>query len=470
MDAPIRPSHDNPLRPHQPHGVDAHGHGRGDPFDTLAELFLGPPARSEATSPAPLRLVCKDDTQRETPSPTSLPHSASPASNPLDRPVHLAADRMPIEGIILGHLPVFASAWASQYAKHVAQTQEETVAFLRFTGDRASLDVHHAARRSESNGTRSDTLSDAIRAAVALNPRWIVRLPDACEPELADGCVDTLTLLTGADEAAIVACYRTLKSLTTREPDSSSDHLATGPIQWRVAIMGADPIKAAEAGKKIGRAAEAYLESDLEISACVARIGASRTSLLFDGPASMSWREAISLIRSSPTRFAPSEQSLPSPTSATNARSLDNARASIPVPETRPPSPREVASSESAPRPATPTTSPTDSIPLAGLRDVGVRCPLFPAVQLAVDDDGRLHIVERSGSRDPMGNLLAVANWARSHASLLALAAPSIENASEPTLHYVTSDPATDRRLLDTDVKVHAFVRLGSDAAILDLN
>ncbi|MCW5767721.1 MAG: hypothetical protein KIT19_03490 [Phycisphaeraceae bacterium] len=466
MDAPIHPSQDSPLRPHQPHGADTHGHGRGDPFDTLAELFLGPPARSEATSPAPLRLVCKEGAERVAPSLTPLLHSASPVTVPSHRPDHHAADRKPIEGIVLGHLPVFASAWASQYAKHVAQTQDETVAFLRFTGDRASLDVHHAGRRSESVGVRSDTLSDAIRAAAALNPRWIIRLPDACEPELADGCVDTLTLLTGADEAAIVACYRTLKSLSTREPDASSG----GPVRWRVAIMGADPIKAAEAGKKIGRAAEAYLESDLEISACVARIGASRVSLLFDGPASMPWREAISLIQSLPTGHAPVDQSLPSPTSSTHARRLDNARAPVPVPETRPPSPREVASSEAAPRPMPPTPNPSDSIGLAGLRDVGIRCPLFPAVQLATDADGRLHIVERSGSRDPMGNLLAVANWARSHASLLALAAPTIHNASDPMLHYVTSDPATDRRLLDTDVKVHAFVRLGSDAAILDLN
>lgn len=468
MDAPSHPSHETPLPPKPLRSVDAHAHSRGDPFDALAELFLGPPARSEATSPAPLRLARNDEFGSAVHGRTPLPHAASVHSSPSNRPDRLAADHKPIEGIVLGHLPVFASAWASQYVKTVAQTHDEAVAFLRFTGDRASLDVHHSARLSDSIGARSNTLSDAIRGAAELNPRWIVRLPDACEPELADGCVDTLTLLTGADEAAIVACYRTLKSLSTRGPDASSDRPSDARVQWRVAIMGADPIKAADAGRKIGRAAEAYLDSDLEISACVARIGGSRSSLLFDGPASMSWRDAISLIRSSPAVLARGEESIPGPTRAPQARRVDIARA--PVPETRPAGPRPSASSEPASRPATPTMNSVDSIVLAGLRDVGLRCPLFPAVQLSVDTGGRLHIIERSGSRDPMGNLLAVANWARSHASLLALAAPSIQNASDPMLHYVTSDPATDRRLLDTDVKVHAFVRLGSDATILDLN
>jgi hypothetical protein len=315
MDAPINPNDPRPdagsgrsAGAHQPRSA-PHG-GRSDPFDTLADLFLGPPVRIEATSPAPLRLVGENP-------PTLAPEKpaarAAPEPPPRLRPRPLAdADDVngqlldppthadvKIEGLVLGHLPIFASAWASQYAKHVAETSRTPVAFLRFTGDRASLDLYLPRPSTELAATGALTLAEAVAQASTHAPRWIVRLPDACEPDLADGAVDVLTLLTGADEAAVVACYRTLKSLSSAAHEPT-DVASGGPELWRVAVMGSDPVKSAQAGTKVRRAAEAFLDSSLDISACVARIGALKSAQLYDGLASLSWRQTLDLIRSTP--------------------------------------------------------------------------------------------------------------------------------------------------------------------------
>lgn len=459
---------DAPINPHDPHAdtrrdrsfrSGSHHEQRNDrsadPFDTLADLFLGPPVRVEATSPSPLRLV--GDPAAEHPL-SSAPTVAKASSFP----VETANSATTIEGLVLGHLPVFASAWATQYAKHVSQVSNQAVAFLRFTGDRASLDLYVPGARDQSPTQRGSTLDEAIAVAAKRTSRWIVRLPDACEPELADAPIDCLTLLTGADEAAVVACYRTLKSLSTGTDDPDHDsprHEELGELAWRVAIMGADPLKAEEAGKKVRRAAEAFLDAALDISPCVARIGALRSSLLFDGTSNLAWQDAIALIRTAPA---------PEPVPPNRpARSFG---APSPRVETRPRSsdpPREDSRQDPAP---SSQGSQSGSASLPGLISSSIRCPTCPNVEFTIDERGRLHLIARSGTADSIASLLSASSWARQHASLLLLADSRIRDPSEPLLHYISAEPASDRRLLDTQIRVHAAVRVGNQTAIIDLN
>lgn len=461
MDAPINP-HDPHLdtRQGRPFRGAAHHEPRSDrnadPFDTLADLFLGPPVRVEATSPSPLRLVGDPAADR---SQSSEPRMAKASSIPIEA----ANSATTIEGLVLGHLPVFASAWATQYAKHVSQFSNESVAFLRFTGDRASLDLYVPGARDQSPIQRGSTLDEAIAVAAKHTSRWIVRLPDACEPELADAPIDCLTLLTGADEAAVVACYRTLKSLSTCTDDPEHDSPRSeelGDLAWRVAIMGADPLKAEEAGKKVRRAAEAFLDAALDISPCVARIGALRSSLLFDGTSNLGWRDAIALIRTAP----PPEPAPPN-------RPTRSFGAPAPRVETRPRSsdpPSEDPRQNPSPSSQESQSGSVSSIP--GLVSTQIRCPTCPAVDFAIDERGRLHLIARSGTADSIASLLSASSWARQHASLLLLAESRIREPNEPVLHYISSEPASDRRLLDTQIRVHAAARVGNQTAIIDLN
>lgn len=466
MDAPINPS----GRPFSPRLANGGSTGASDPFDALADLFLGPARAPEATSPAPLRLVSDrrpKPAEAVAPEPDDIPSSGVP----LERASH----DVPVEGLVLGHLPVFASAWATQYAKHVAHTTERPVALLRFTGGRASLDVYGVGRDMSGTGVRTlDDLARAIDAAAGVGPRWVVRLPDACEPELAEGVVESVTLLSGADEAAVVACYRTLKTLSSVERGEE----ARAPA-WRVAIMGVDPIRALEAGKRVERAAAAFLDSSLEIAPCVARIGALKSTLLFEGPTGITWRDAIRLVRSSgvrahtqleatPPRIEPRPiASEPSHIQPRPASAPANSGYPSQVLRSTPPSASTTAASQaSAEIPASPQVSP--SIP--GLKPSQARCPYAPGVEFATDDRGGLHLISRESGDISVRSLMTASSWAAAHASLLSMADPAIRSTATATLHLMTRNPGAERRLLDTSIRVHGVAQAGAGWVVMDLN
>lgn len=475
------------------------GANAGDPFDALADLFLGPARAPEATSPPPLRLVSNNPPTENRAAPA--PAQDGPIAG-LDRLIEPKAEAMRsprashdpgaptrVEGLVLGHLPVFASAWATQYAKHTAQVTGQTVALLRFTSGRASLDVYGPG----ATGQRCADLKGAIDAAAASSPRWMVRLPDACEPEFAEGGIDVLTLLSGADEAAVVSCYRTLKSLSG--VDRSAD---AAPLTWRVAIMGSDPLKATDAARRVERAASAFLDSELEIAPCVARIGSLRSALLHDGPTDISWRDAIELVRIA--MAAPHDPAPPpgsdlgshsgfhpgNPHASTRANPVDRSAA----PDTPPGTPRvEIRPIVSdpgavAPRKAAPMRGPLGAAQSAPplperieppgwpptLLRSPVRCPHETGVEFGVDADGRVHLLVRDGAEASIRSLVTASAWATAHGSLLSMADPRITTCQAPALHVVTTAPATDRRLLDTPVRVHALARVGTSWALLDLN
>lgn len=489
MDAPINPNDHRPdpgtgrSTGANPPRTSPHS-GRSDPFDTLADLFLGPPVRIEATSPAPLRLVGDNPpaTHPERPAPRETPRAPQRPS-PLPVPLPVPPDHdgsaigsstrntVEIEGLVLGHLPIFASAWATQYAKHVAETTRAPVAFLRFAGDRASLDMYFSGPASDPVVTRAASLAEAITLASARAPRWIVRLPDACEPDLADGAVDVLTLLTGADEAAVVACYRTLKSLSSGRTDPTAEDVA-GPDLWRVAVMGSDPVKSAQAGAKVRRAAEAFLEASLDISACIARIGALKSAQLFDGPATLPWRDALDLIRSTPQIAPPPRTPTPPPGHTESKPAPSSSHAPPPRVEVRPfaRDPTRFEARSVPPPPPSVSPPPVDAPAIAGLRPSAARCPACPSILLASDAEGRLHLIAPLDSPDAVAALLTVSAWAREHAALLSLADPSLRHTLDPTLHYLTTEPASVRRLLDTSIRVHAVVRVGTQTSLVDLN
>lgn len=470
MDAPILPP-DQPPGPHPFRRGDADEPARPDPFDALADLFLGPAPRAEATSPAPLRLVGHAPIEvpavRPDPQPRPVPREPDPELEP--------GARTPIEGLVLGHLPVFASAWATQYAKHVAQSTNATVAMLRFAGGRVMLDLYSGG--PVPHPEPSSDLREAIARALALAPRWIVRLPEAAEPELAEGDIEAVTLLTGADEAAVVASYRTLKSLAGPYADGARPN----PPAWRLAVMGADTAKADEAGQKVRRAVEAFLGSELELSPCIARIGSLRSTLLFEGAAPLSWRDVVRLIRTTPP--APSNAP-PTPPTPPPSSGPGNARPAL-VPASAPtaavirepkPEPRPLGGPRPQARSAEPmpTPVPTPITPapgwLPGLRPSQARCPFAPGIELASDPEGRLHLVARGDDAGSLKDLVAAAAWASEHAPLLAMADPSITDATDPALHVLTTTPAQHRRLLDTRIRVHAVARVGEAWTVLDLN
>ena len=106
---------------------------------------------------------------------------------------------------------------------------------------------------------------------------------------------------------------------------------------------------------------------------------------------------------------------------------------------------------------------------IPGLTPLESRCPKAGRVELATDEQGRLHLVARSGAdpTQPVDALIAASAWAREHLALLLRAEPTLappspdpEADSSPVLHLVTTEPKLIRPLLDADVRVHLLTEV----------
>lgn len=422
-------------------------------------------------------------------------------SEPTTRPLRT-------EGLILGHLPVFASAWVTQYARHRARVGRAPVALLRVYAGHTSIELIGDTNHGNGPHTR---LESAIAEASDRADRWLVRVDDTAEPALAENQrLDDLTMLTGADEAAVVASYRTIKSLLT--PKDGDE-----PRALRVAIMGAGDAQAQIASSKLSRAAEAFLGRSVEVEVCAGKVtpGAART--LYRGASEHSLDELLDMIAQSgvgrePARIEePSGAPLPALKPIGDAPEDGRVEDEPPQPPLTPqesthipehellrdpviaaeiglriePGPEQSSGATFFSDGPTPREPAADSglgflaDHIVGVRSIPSRCPYACDVELAIGACGRLHLLARAGG--PAGRrqaacveqLMIVASWARDHAPILREAHGAID-ARQPVLHLFTDDAKKIRRLLDADVRVHCLAPIRDHGrtlwACVDLN
>lgn len=392
-------------------------------YDALADLFLG------EGEPAP-------GVAAPAPSDRRPPRSA-PFEEPTDN--ERAA---PVEGLIIGHLPVLASAWITQYARHAAEQLDGWVGVIRLRGGQASVElVAPPAAGTSRVPSAQQSLSAAVQAAAPLVARWLIRADELTEHQLVEtGGVGAVTLLTGSDEAAVVASYRTIKLLAERSDGDRNPALG-------VAVMGSTEDVARQAAARLARTVHAYLGLEVPLTACVARIGPARRVTLFrgelDGPAETRLPSLVEAIRSS-------SRAEGSPARAPLDRSASVPGASVPTAS------ETIAGADSMPQPK------SLSGLLRGVRALPARCPVAPFVEVAVDEAGRVHLLaDRDASGpDAVDQLVAAGGWAAVNRDWVALAAgTAATDPSPPVLHLFTSDAPGARRLLDADVRVHLLVR-----------
>lgn len=344
----------------------------------------------------------------------------------------------PIEGLVVGHLPVLATAWVQQYARQRAIDLGAPVALVRFRAGELSVDLLGVRDEPPPPGSSVDqALSTASSHAAA----WLVRVDEPSEPSLPEfSALTSVTMLTGADEAAIVSAYRTLKHIV---PASSE---ADGTPDLRIAVMGADPIKAAEAVSKLERAAAAFLGRAVTVSACVAKIGGSASAPLFRGPWHGSVGELASMLRATvpaprPSRPAVRHEATDRPTPS--GRAIADAVVSR-------------LGKLHAVQPTPAAIKLSGHIP--GLTPLTFDCPYAPGVEIAVDEHGCLHVLSRLEGQG-LGALLTVQTWLKSHASLIRIATGERLSGSaleSPiSLHLFTADARRVRTLGDAPVRLH---------------
>ncbi|MBI1191095.1 MAG: hypothetical protein GC200_10500 [Tepidisphaera sp.] len=424
----------------------AHGPEIGGDYDALADLFLAEPAADAGPS---LRLTpsITQEAIGDSAAVASKASAAKPAARPA-RPVH-------IEGLLMGHLPVLGGAWVTQYAKHVADQSHQPVAVVRAQAGTLSVDLvlpRGASAKVNSRigaGVQGDDLSRALMHAGQEASHWLVRVDEIDEPELlAQPRVQSVTLLTGADDAAVVASYRTIKNLMAAigaREDGAAPNLG-------VAIMGAGEEDAGEAEQKIRKAARTFLAADLRPAARVGRVGACTTQTLYRAESDLSLARVIDQV----LKAAQAASQIVEPKPSVDATLPEVGAASL--------TPNAERRAPNAPAP-TASLSGVQSTELLGLTPLSSQCPYAPGVVLAAGEGGRLHLVIASSQAggecsldEGVKRLLTAAAWADDHASLLEAAhgdALAGVRQHGPTLHLLTADAKSARGLLDTGVKVH---------------
>jgi hypothetical protein len=401
----------------------------GDDYDALRDLFLS----GSTLSPAPSK-------------PAKL-EATAPAET---------------EGLVLGHLPVFGPAWVGQYARSVAEEIGGAVGLVRIRAGQATVDVFGEAA---SGLTEVATLEEAVSAAAPVVGRWLFRLDEMDEPQMAESSrLARITLLTGVDETAMVACYGTLKRLVRQDQDGAP----TGPAV-RLAIMGSAQDKAGPAAEKLARAAEMFLGRKVEISACQSRISPGKSVCVFRGAVSAGLDGLLDLIAEAPRTAVKRPGARRVPEAAVPIAETAVAEASPParVPAPTPAEQVVVATPMAAPaRVVTSGEGASIASRIGGLVPLRARCPHASRVELAADSSGVLHLVAQAedgmaGEDRALAELTACAAWAGAHLQLIALTAPEarlLTAGARPVIHLATRHAPSVRRLLDTDLRLHLVV------------
>lgn len=457
--------------------------------DALTDLFLGDTGPLAVIVPR-TEVVPLADVRNAGPA-SARPHPAPrlhmrggtrPEREP-ERPS--GSERRPeIELVILGHLPLMASAWASQYVRAVSHHVQGPVGFVRAAGTNVSVELVGEHERSSGIAPSAEDLDSALASISGVVERWIVRVDETLEPDAAAAApVRRITLLTGADEAAVVGLYRAIKGLhecgaleqarglresaaqASQSGDQASDiDDGRDGVELGVCVLGADAERGERALERIRKAVRTFLSAELSSTRVVPKItpGASRAIFRggFDGDAAgliERVRGAEPIATKSSTTGAGGVARVPEFTRRASPSSADDER-----------NHPDVAPAASSSRPGAVRIASL----IRGLTPVELTCPVASAVEWAIDEQSGLAAVARVHDNAAAGveELLAAAGWASLHRELIARVLPNARSIERPTLHLVCDRPRAVRHLLDAPVRVHAFAPAADRGVVLELN
>lgn len=454
-------------------------------FDTLTDLFLGD------LLPGPSRIDGNN-----------LPiDEESERAISAGVPVRVASKSPGIELLVLGHLPALASVWGTQHLREISRETPGPVASVRWQGGFVSIEYFGVAPASSQvvSGAGAAGVESALECVGRTAAHVVLRAEESAELRLAEcAAIDTVTILTGADEAATIGAYRTIKSLAARLPEDRSRTLRV-----RVVVVGADTEQSREVGARLAGTAKSCLGREVEWETTPARLGAGRPSVLaFNGRSELTPESMVAMIRSAASTVqtsTPTDDDFGSVGRVSRVQAVGLVEPFRVTPE---PKPAAIAQAGTAPIAAAPTPAmvsvaapvartdtreqitttvrttegmiePTVRLSLsghvAGLSSVPIACPYAEGVEFALDESGRLHVLGRldtsRADEAALRDLMVASEWVQAHAPLLKLAGPSLRRGAEtggdldlsngPVMHLFSSEPKKVRRLLETDVRVH---------------
>jgi hypothetical protein len=362
--------------------------------------------------------------------------------------------------LVLGNLPVFAAAWASQYARDRQKVLGRPLGLLTLGDEAARLEVFGMAPGSISP---SADLQRAILGLARSGADLLVRLPEAEAGWICGEChAVSLTILSGSDDPAIVGAYRSFKAIAQ---DLSVDHPHPA---MRVAIAGCEEAIAAEAGAKLADATERFLGLSIAREAPVRRVDAGASAELYHG-APPAWADVPDLLAqyTSPRRPVDPIETMPGagegfePRRVSAPAGFDAEGAELVKVSAKPKAQSIPKSSRPAPH----------ALP-EGLEPVDVACPYAREVGLAVDEEGVLHAVAWAGdcasASGAIRDLVIASSWLRDHADLVAVVMGRRLAGAPSVRHLVLSEARGALGLAQGELRLH--VSAPGASALIDLN
>lgn len=463
-------------------------------YDALADLFLSDESLAVgATEVGAFEFAAPAEPAESAARPAGPARSEAAAEEASERraaPAHGArtpAVRHFVEALLFGHMPPMAGAWAAQFAAKTAKDSGEPVAFVRLHAGHTTVQVFGAP--ANTTPTESDDFAEAVRIAAGIANRIIVRVDETDEPSLVRwDALNAVTLLAGADQAAVVAAYRTIKQIAGALDDARSG------VALRVSFTGVDDDKARGAFEKLERAAAAFLETPLTRLPGVSRMAPSIGLTLHRAETPLDAQQALGIVAGAlgapKSMRARASKHAATVVSAHAVAAQDDAPdcAALDAPDDAGErahaeriKARERDRSEGGVTATARAVDAQDSLAarLDALTPTPFRCPHAPDVEVAVGEDGALHLLVDQRARGAVKSLLCARAWAAANMALLVAACrgertPGARADRPLALHVFVREAKRARALLDTDVRVHLLMRVRVDGreawACADLN
>lgn len=374
--------------------------------------------------------------------------------------------------VLVGNLPVMAGLWTTQFADAVARIAGPT-ALVRFERDDVTIELLRADGRQVPPAGPAAVSRWLPRAASTVR-RWLICVPAETSPAEVLAAGQEILLMTGADEAAITGAYLRLKYLA-----DEGVHAGTPIERVGLVIVGATAEQAAHAAARLGDAARKFLGVDVETVACLPRIERVESSARATYPAeecppiAQFTRELESARVGASHRFdadlptaslvmhteaAAVEPKFPSMQQPFTSRQEPLAHGDSAMDTTHAPHTPHAAPARTAPAfAALPIAElPLKLVPLLrGLRALGISCPMAPDVELALDDERRMHIVGRS---DQLARVRTARTWAAMHRELLGMAFAELKDGFEVRERILLGDAREAISLHGTGVLLDVLV------------
>jgi len=341
-----------------------------------------------------------------------------------------------VDLLLLGHLPVQGGLWLIPYAGR--ESQGGVAALIRMHEDAVDLAIVGDIELDISSCTSLEQAFDLIGSSVT---KWMVQPPsDADSTALLHCDADRITLLSGADQAAVVGAYRLLKGLV----------VASGSVEatpsMNLVIVGTEERAAQDAANRIVQTAHHQLGVQLSVSQPLPAMGSkSRVASQASFHRTSGVVDILTRIRAAaqrPTETEEDVQTIP--------------LSERPVVEIKEPIIEQPKKYQQV------TEQPLYASYVDGLIGVKPRCPEHEEVELAIDTEGRLHVL---ADAEDFRDAAIVSGWVARHGNLIAMAcgAVEIDATLRPKQHVFTDNAVAVADLHGTDLALHLLTEVEVD-------